>query len=354
MNGLPVIVGLGAQTSLGLNLPANIAAVRAGLNSFQLSDYLLSLKSGEPLKVSQLATLPREAAPFERMKSMALAAAREALSTWLQSFRTRESPKLAVLISIPPERPGLPGGYGKRLIQEIIADLPIEPDKPRCRLAVTGHEGGLAALDHAANLVRTDAVEAVLVGGVECYSEIDTLHWLERQDRLKVEDQPNGFIPGEGAGFVLLCSPSEAKRANLPVLAEIIAAGRGVEPRSWFSGKPSIGEGLTQAFQEMFSDQNSSGEEVRVTYCDLNGESWRADEWCYAYVRTGKRHGSPLNLRHPAANWGDVGAATGPLLVALASYELARYFDSQTRALVWAASDMQPYRSACLLRRPQE
>ena len=129
--------------------------------------------------------------------------------------------------------------------------------------------------------------------------------------RYAVMGDPLGGQGGaEGAGFVLVCSKREARRLRLSILAEILSVGRGTEPRLWFNGKPTIGEGLTQALQEMFSDRNCPKGRVRVTYCDLNGESWRADEWCYAYVRTGTRHGSPLDLRHPAANWGDVGAAS--------------------------------------------
>jgi 3-oxoacyl-[acyl-carrier-protein] synthase-1 len=353
MNESPVIVGLGAQTPVGLNLPSNVAAVRAGVNCFQISDYLLGYKQGEPLKVSQLPTLSKDMAPFERMKSMALAAATEALEPWLQ-HPVQGTEELAIFLAVPSQRPGIQAGLGKQLIQEIIAGLPIKADKRRCRLAVTEHEGGLAALGYAANLIRAGAGEAVLVGGVECYHQIETLHWLETQDRLKVEKEPNGLIPGEGAGFVLLCSAAVADRANLPVFAEMVAAGRGIEPRLRFSGEPTVGEGLTQAFQAMFSDPYCPQAQVRAIYCDLNGESWRVDEWCYSYVRTGTHHASPLDLHHPAANWGDVGAASGPLLVSLASFELVRYYEAQDLALVWAASDMQAYRSACLLRRPQE
>jgi 3-oxoacyl-[acyl-carrier-protein] synthase-1 len=85
----------------------------------------------------------------------------------------------------------------------------------------------------------------------------------------------------------------------------------------------------------------------------MNGEAWRADEWSYAYVRTGKRYASPLNHKHPAAQWGDVGAATGPLLVGVAALDLGRYYSSPRTALLWAASDLDTLRSACLIRGAQ-
>jgi 3-oxoacyl-[acyl-carrier-protein] synthase-1 len=355
MDSFPVIAGLGGQTSLGLTWPATAAAVRAGLNCSSLSEYLRGLTDGEPLKVSRLVTLPVGASPYERMKLMGVAAAGEALAPWVESFAGvgASPPDLPVLISVPPERPGFPPGAGKKLAQEIMQSLPIPVDRPRCRLASTGHEGGLAGLGCAADAVR-DGAAAFLVGGVDSYLEIGLLHWLEGQDRLKREGQPNGFVPGEGAGFVLVCSSETARQRKLPVFAEVLGGGRGVEPRCWWGREPTTGEGLTEALQAVFQGPGFPPGQVKVTYSDLNGESWRSEEWSYAYVRTGKRHASPLDHRHPASCWGDVGAATGTLLAGMAALDLARYPGDQGTALVWAASDLQPFRSACLLRRPQE
>ncbi len=149
-----------------------------------------------------------------------------------------------------------------------------------------------------------------------------------------------------------MCSAEVARARGLPVLGRILAVGRGEEPRCWWGQDPTIGTGLTHAFQAAFRGPAAPAGQVRVTYSDMNGEGWRAEEWSYAYVRTGKRHASPLDHRHPAASWGDVGAAAGPLLVGLAALDLARYFDPDTTALVWAASDQRSFRSACLLRGP--
>ena len=117
---------------------------------------------------------------------------------------------------------------------------------------------------------------------------------------------------------------------------------------------PTLGEGLTRAFRDAFAAAPLAPAQVRVTYSDMNGEPWRAEEWSYAYVRTGKHHASPLDHRHPAAYWGDVGAASGPLLAGLAALDLEQELDPGSIALLWAASDVQPFRSACLLRRAKE
>jgi 3-oxoacyl-[acyl-carrier-protein] synthase-1 len=259
---------------------------------------------------------------------------------------------LPTLLSVPSERPGFAAADARRLAQEILEGLPVPPDRSQSRLISTGAEGGLAALGAAADSVRSGAAPAVLVGGVESYIAIELLHWMEQHDRLVGPEQPSGLIPGEGAGFVLLCSPETARARKLAILGRLLATGRGEEPRPWWGRDPTLGEGLTEAFQTAFQSPGAPPSQVRVTYSDLNGELWRAEEWSYAYVRTGKRHSSPLDHRHPASIWGDVGAATGPLLVGLAALDLAHYFDPQSTALLWAASDLRPFRSACLLQGP--
>jgi len=161
----------------------------------------------------------------------------------------------------------------------------------------------------------------------------------------------DGFLALTAAGFVLLCSREKAQSMGLACAAEIVSTGRGAEQRLCFTGMPNLGEGLTQALHAAFSSEHCPLQQLRATYSDLNGESWRADEWGYTFVRTGERHASPINMRHPAANWGDIGAASGPALVALASVELTYNLEPHDMVLVWASSDLNPSRSACILRR---
>lgn len=351
-----VIIGAGAQTSIGFNLPMTAACVRCGMNRFALSEYLRDRECGEPISLALLKALPEELFAFDRMKVLAIAAAKEALAPWLKILSSRQGAnyKIPVIISVPPVRPGFHEGEGKRLIQEIIKELPIKPDEPRCGMLDTGHEGGLAALGYAVDLLRNDAIPACLIGGVDCYKDIDTLHWIESLGRLKKADQPHGFLPGEGSGFILVCSKKIATYYQLKGFCEIMQIGRAIEPKPWYLNNPTIGEGLTKALQQVLKLEGSKGYKADVTYSDLNGESWRADEWGYAYLRTAKYHGEPLDIKHPADCWGDVGAASGTLLVGVACDEFSRHRHAKKTALIWSASDTRTWRSACLLHKIQE
>jgi 3-oxoacyl-[acyl-carrier-protein] synthase I len=100
------------------------------------------------------------------------------------------------------------------------------------------------------------------------------------------------------------------------------------------------------ALHNAFSDCGSP--RAGATWCDLNGEPWRVDEWMYAYIRSVANQPEPMNLQHPADRWGDVGAATGALLLSQAAHDIQR---SARRGptLVWCASDMSGARAAAVL-----
>jgi 3-oxoacyl-[acyl-carrier-protein] synthase-1 len=351
----PVVIGVGAQTSVGLTLPAVSAAVRGGIDAFAGCEYLRLRETGEAITLALLSTLPPDAFGYERMQALAAAAAMEALGPWAERLARHPAGAvgLPVLFSVPPQRPGLAEGAGKRLAQDVMNGLPVRIDRGRCALVDTGHEGGLALLGLAADMLRAGRGDACLVGGVDSYKEIETLHWLEAFGRLKTADQPSGFIPGEGAGFLLLVTRRFAQQIGARPLAELAGWAREVEPNPWYMGRPTRGEGLTAALRGAL-ERDGSDLRADLTYADLNGEAWRVDEWMYAYLRTGRHHAEPLDLRHPADSWGDVGAASGVLLPALAAHELAQARNAWRAALVWAASDTRPFRAACVLRRYEE
>jgi 3-oxoacyl-[acyl-carrier-protein] synthase I len=342
----PVIVSaVGAATSIGDTLAATYAAVRGGINGFTFSHRLRDQKSGQPMRVAALPGIPDTTLIGDRMEALAAAAMREALAPLSPNALPDGLP---ALLSVPAERPGFDAEQSTKLAKNVFDGMPVPALRKRCGILRTGHEGGLGAVFFARDMILNGETPAVLVGGVDSYIEIETLHWIESTGRLKSEEAPNGFIPGEAAAFLLLCSSAFASEHGLPVMGEVLAASRAVEPLPWYSGKATQGQGLTGALRNALTFPDAPDRRAAMTYCDMNGESWRADEWGYAYLRTATNHADPLDMRHPADCWGDVGAASGPLLAALALLELGRREDSRP-ALVWTASGAGPWRAACTL-----
>lgn len=346
-----LLASFGATTSIGLDGPGTVASVRCGLTRFCEQNELRNDTTGDPIVLALLPTLAEESTATERMVALAADAGREALRPWLEAARTEKLPPLPILLSVPPPRPGYPVDGERALAQAIIQALPVEPDRHRSELFASGHAGGLSALAQALELLQDPHVPACLVGGTDSPRLLTYLRWLDAQERLKRDGQPHGLIPGEGAGFLLVCREDFMARHRWVPLAGIQRVAQTLEPRLWYQGDATHGEALTDAFWQVLRPSDGAPLRADVTWCDFNGEPWRSEEWSFAYLRTGKYHGEPLDLRHPADCWGDLGAASAPLLVGLAASELARGREGHQTALVWCASDVQPWRAACLLNR---
>lgn len=341
-----VIVAAGAVTSIGLSAAMTTASVRCGVSRILEVDSLRSRRDGRPCRAGMLPILPAQASAEQRMLILARQAAVEAtapLADW-----GREA--IPTVLALPPSRPGLVGERGARVGAAILRDLPVNVDRARSGLFRSGHEAGIAALVYASDLIRKGHSSACLLGGVDCPLDLEYFDFLQQLQRLQWEDQPRGLIPGEGAGFVLLMDEHRARRQGLIPMARVLDAARAAEPRPFYLGRPTHGDGLTEALWRVLRGPEGP-RRADTTFIDLNGELWRADEWAYAYLRTGKHHGEPLSLCHPADCFGDLGAAVVPVLLSLATHALYRGYDGHQTALVLASSDTQPYRGACLLAR---
>ena len=198
-------------------------------------------------------------------------------------------------------------------------------------------------------MISTGLQEVVVVGGVESYYDIEALEWLDEAGRLHSEANIDGFVPGEAGAFIVLASRSAAHRFGLPVLGSILSSTVAHEPHPYISDHGvCIGQGLTESIRRTLDVPVSDAKVADWTVCDLNGENFRAMEWMYAYVRTGPKHRDPLELWHPADCLGDLGAATGCVLLSIAIASWQRDYARGDRCLIWCSSD-GPERAAVLL-----
>jgi hypothetical protein len=348
------ILGMGAQAPIGLKPAAISAAVRANISRFEEYYWLRRKADGSPIVMSLLSTLDLRWASIERMHRMGTKAAGQALAPLLNLPTWPENTPLPILLSVPPFRPGMIRDDPVKLGRKLMSALPVVADEALCGVYDSGHEGGLAALSYAATLFKEGRASVCLVGGVDSYRDIEVLHWLEEWRRLKGDDAPNGLVPGEGAAFLLVCTETFRRNMQLQSFGSVTAPLRSQEPNPWYSRQPCTGDGLTQVIREVLDTALPEGGRADTVWCDLNGESWRADEWSFAYLRTSDRHGEPLNIQHPADALGDLGAATASTLLMLAALDVIHPRSNTRRALVYASSDTRPYRSACVIAHPEE
>ena len=339
-----LITGLGACTVVGRSAWASAAAVRAGISGFVQHPYMIDT-AGEPMRAAIAPWLDIGLQGTERLIALLLPAMEEALAA-LPAVVPAD--RCALALGLPTVRPGLPPDVAGPLLQRVHQRF-----GRRFGSQITfqaGHAAGLLALQAAFQALSQGRLEACLVAGVDSWIAPETLEWLEAEDQLHGAGPLNnawGFIPGEGAGALLLLREDTRISSDATAWARILSVGRAHESKRIKTRTVCIGEGLTSAFQAALQAV-PAGAKVTDIYCDMNGEPYRADEFGFSALRTSEYFESASDFIAPADCWGDVGAAGGPLHGLLACAAAHKGYANGPLAFVWSSSETGE-RAAALL-----
>ena len=212
-----VIVGAGMITAVGLSAAETAASVRSGTARFAASSILD--KRFEPFV---LAAVPEEGLP-----ELAQDVAKEGLTAREARMLRLATVALAGCLKSVPQGEGPPGL--SLALPETETTRPLKHEEflklfgqqtgwrfdPKWSDAShRGRAGGLSAIGQASELIRRGRAKFMLAGGVDTYRDLYVLGTLDMEQRVKSGANLDGFIPGEGAGFVLLASESAAERAK--------------------------------------------------------------------------------------------------------------------------------------------
>jgi len=342
------IVGAGAQTAIGRSVLSAAAAVRCAISAFAEHPFMVD-RHGEPMVVARAGWLDHSVALEDRIVALAVDAAREALhpiAARLDSLRRH----IHLHVALSAETLDEPASRQRvldRVATESNLALPMIRGA-RIDGVADGHAGALLALERAVRaLVRGDS-ELCLVGGADSWQDVDRLEAIDYAGRLHTTNDNWGFTPGEGAAFCLVTTGAVARRLKLVTLAEVLGVACAYETNLLGSRTVCTGDGLTAAFRGALDRQPR----VAHAYCDLNGETYRAEEYGFAICRTGDSFENADRFTAPADSWGDVGAASAALALTLPLAAWARGYDAGPVQLVWSSSASAPLRAAALLRQP--
>ena len=343
-NSAVCIVGVGASTAIGRTAAASAAAIRAGIAGFGDHPYMID-RVGDPFVIAMAPYLRPEIQGEARFIELARAAANDTLS-WV-SASLQAPTKMTAIVGLPEQRPGLPPGLAAKLQASITRGLSDGFRVSNVQLIPNGHSSGLMAIQAGCREVHSGASIFALVGGVDSYIDVDTLEWLDKCEHLHIPTNAWGFIPGEAAGFCLLCSAETAARYDLDVLARVSATATAQEPNRIYTETVCIGEGLTSAVRQVLESMPPDTL-IDTAICDQNGEAYRADECGFMLARTSENFMDVTDFLSPADCWGDVGAASGPLFASLAVFATRKGYANGPNTLLWTSSDGGD-RSAALL-----
>ncbi len=335
-----VVVAAGMVTAVGLSAVETAASVRSGTARFAESG--LFDKQSEPYVLAEvpedgLPELAEEAAweGLTARESRMIRLAIVALAGCLKSFPPGE-PLPGLTLALPETATRLPLNH-EEFLKHLGQETGWRFDAKWSDASHRGRAGGLTAVGQASELIRRGRASFMLAGGVDTYRDVYVLGTLDKEKRVKSAVNLDGFIPGEGAAFVLLAARAAAARVALTPLATVSAVAQAEEPGHLYSDAPYKGDGLALAVQQLVQS-GAIAAPIQEVYSSMNGESHWAKEWGVARIRSHGTFAPEHGMHHPADCYGDTGAASGTLMLALAALGIMHgYRDSP--ALICASSD---------------
>ena len=327
MKAVPMaILKTGLVTSVGLTAPSSCAAIRAKLTNPRETRFIDS--GGEWIMAHQV-VLKQPWRGLAKLAKMAAMVIEEALADvprdeWVQ---------IPLLLCVAePDRPGRLDGLDDRLYPDIEAELGAK-FAPQSAIVAHGRVGVAVALAQARALLAGGCAR-VLVAATDSLLTWPTLSHYEREDRLLTARNSNGFMPGEGAG-ALLVGTGEGLSGELVCTG----IGFGCEAAHVDSGEPLRAEGLSLAIKAALADADCAMHDMDFRITDLSGEQYYFKEAALALSRTLRQRKEEFDIWHPAECTGEQGAAAGLAVVALADAACHKAFTRGPNILAHMAND---------------
>ena len=287
MSAIPILQ-TGLCVAVGHHREAACAAMRTGITGFTTSRFMYD---GEWIEFAEV-PMERELRGREKLLEMSALAVEDALS----EIRPEEWGGIRVILNIAEEgRPGRP----IRLDVNFLADLNEhlkEPLGSPIDVIPGGRAGGLRALERAGEELAGGS-KRVLILSVDSYLNAATLNHFYDQTRLLTEGNSDGFIPGEGAGAILVGQGGD-----------LVCDGLGFGREKWrHEGEdPMQAEGLIEALRAALGGRDCS--QIHFRICDHAGEQIYFKEGSLAMTRVVRPVREEFDVWHPADCIGEVGA----------------------------------------------
>ena len=335
-----VVVGAGMITAVGLSAAETAASVRSGTARF--AETSIHDKRFEPFVLAEVPEdglpdladeLAKEGLTAREARMLRLAAA--ALGECLKSLPPGEPPPGLSLAL--PESETTRSLEHRVFLERLGRQTGWRFDPRRSDASHRGRAGGLAAVGQASEPIRMGRARFMLAGGVDTYRDLYVLGTLDMQQRVKSAANLDGFIPGEGAAFLLLADRDAASGAGLAPWGTVSVVTQTLEPGHLYSEEPYRGDGLAQAVQQLAQSGALAGP-IQEVYSSMNGENHWAKEWGVARIRSNGTFSAEHGMHHPADCYGDTGAACGPLMAGLAALGIKQGY-RRSPALVYGSSD---------------
>ncbi|MFB9245438.1 hypothetical protein IV454_31480 [Massilia antarctica] len=337
----------GLCCAVGYNLDAAVCAMRANMDHFQRSDF----KTGRHERVLVARLDDDNVWGQGRLARWIALAIADCLSTVGQCDVSKVP---LVWLAPEPERSGSDSDWYASVFSQAVDQLGLQ-FHPRSGVMASGRAGLANALKQAAALLALPDCEQVLLVGADTYLNATTINAYLQAGRLQVRGNSDGFIPGEAAAAVLLqkaavAAAGEPAPARHDGEVRILGFGTGDEPGRVDGSVPSKSQGLTAAIRAALTMSRLAFEDLAFRVSDQNGESFFAREASNAMTRLAPAGSNLPGLVTVADCLGEVGAATGPAMLAYLFKTMRHPAGPGAGGLLHLAND-NGLRSAVILQR---
>jgi len=287
------IVGVGIVTSVGLYAAAAKAAIRAGLTRARKTTVINKAVERQAMRLVDDEYLePLDPAlSSQGMTSSHLRMLQLGGPALAEATAVSHDPA-PLLLALPEVRPGVEDPIAPSFLQQLAVQARVRIATSESALYRQGGAGALYALRDGLSLLASGKTSQVIIGGIDTFLALARLASLDAEDRLYGARSLLGFQPGEGAAFLLLRSAQERQQrgpASPQVFARVMGVGVGNEKAHRYSQEPYRGDGLAEAFADLFDPLPPDYPKVRCVYCGFNGENMPAKEWGASRLRHTKR-----------------------------------------------------------------
>lgn len=321
------VLGTGLVTSAGLSAPAACAAIRAKVANPTETRFMDS--SGEWILAHQVPLDPplRNRQKLARMAALAIEEALALLP------RAEWSGVALILCVAERDRPGRLAGLDEELFGEIQVELGMQFGPQHSLIVPHGRVGVAVALLHARQLLEQGSAQFVLVAATDSLLTWPTLSAFEGAGRLLTQGNSNGFLPGEGAGALLVGRPDYGPR--------LLCTGVGMasEPAHLDSGEPLRGNGLAGAIRVALQDAGRQMHELDFRITDISGEHYYFKEATLALSRLLRARKEEFDIWHPAECIGEAGSLAGIAAIVVADAACRKGYSPGHNILCHAAND---------------
>lgn len=316
----------GLVTSVGLTAPAACAAMRCKLTNPSETRFI---DAGGEWIMGHSVPLDQAWRGLAKLEKMAALAIEECLA----DVAPAERQDIPLLLCVAErERPGRLEGLDDQLFIDIATGLGAR-FAPTSRVIAQGRVSVAVALGHARRLIQEQEVPRVLIAATDSLLTWPTLSHYERADRLLTARNSNGFMPGEGAGALLVEAP--AGRGELLCTG----LGFGIEKAHIDSGEPLRADGLATALKAALAEAAREMHDLDFRITDVAGEQYYFKEASLALSRTMRQRKAEFDIWHPAECTGEAGALAGAAIIALADAACRKAFAPGPRIVAHLAND---------------